>query len=147
MGIIKVFTSQYCCEIKLDRIGLSFNLQVMQVEGAPRDGSYLQMMSLRLGCLESKPGPVIPAPRPSRLLPGSPMFLPSPPPPSLATPKERGFGRLSPDSWGLPERPNLLRQSGSRPARSPSWGVPGPGVHGPSPGSHPGARRPGSGKR
>ena len=116
MGIIKVFTSQCCCEVKLDRIGPSFNLKVMQVEGAPRDGSYLQMMSLRLGCLESNPGPLTPAPRRSRLLPGSPMFLPSPLPPSPATPQPI------------------------------SWGVPGPRVHGPSPGSHPGAEAQGLGR-
>ena len=90
VGIIQVFTSQCCCEVKLDRtIGLSFNLQVRQVAGTPWDSSYLHRKSPRLHSLESDQGPLTPG---QRLLEPCPAansvpsrnseFLPSPPPPA-----------------------------------------------------------------
>ena len=88
--MIQVFTSQCCCEVKLDRtIGLSFNLQVRQVAGTPWDSSYLHRKSPRLHSLESDQGPLTPG---QRLLEPCPAansvpsrnseFLPSPPPPA-----------------------------------------------------------------
>ena len=154
MGIIQVFTSQCCCEVKLDRtIGLSFNLKVRQVAGTPCDSSYLHTKSPRLRSRESDQGPLTPGQRPLDPSPAAnsapsrnPELLPSPPHPHLgaapAAPKEREFRCLGPDRWDRPERPNLLRP----PSSSPPPAQLGPCVQGPR-GSRPGPRRPRPGER
>lgn len=126
MGIIKVSTSQCCCEIKLDRtIGLSFNLKVMQVEGAPRDGSYLQTMSLRLGCLESKPGTCDSGPAAKSAPSGIPDVPAFPAPTLTSNPKRAGIRETQPRQLGPSGAAELPQTAGFQAGPQPILGRPG----------------------
>ena len=102
MGLIQVFTSQCCYEVKLDRtIGLSFNLKVRQAAGTPWDKLFAHEES---EVRTSDSGPANSAP--SR----NPEFLPAPPRPAPRGPPQQprkngnlgasaptGSGRISSD--------------------------------------------------
>lgn len=86
MGLIQVFTSQCCYEVKLDRtIGLSFNLKVRQAAGTPWDKLLAHEESEVPGerPRTSDSGPANSAP--SR----NPEFLPAPPRPAPRGPPQQ----------------------------------------------------------
>lgn len=118
---------------KNKKLGSSVTLKVMQLTGAQGVQLFLnyesaaQLLREWLGNLGLRP----PDSGQQRTrhgtwqLPESPEVSAFPEPHSdfgrslSATPKEPEFWRLSPDDWGSPEPPNLLRPWGSMPARGP----------------------------